>query len=103
MATDEGLIVASLDGRARYLIRNRVDRETCLAEVRALTTDPRLLGLAAGTALGAWRATRSHDSDKVERLLTAAGGDAAVRDAQAVVVVERLTRDAGRRDIGNPG
>lgn len=96
----EGITTARLDGTARRLLREHADHDTAIAELHTITTDPRLLGLAAGTALGAWQATRSYDSDRVARMLTAAGADLEVRDHQAAVVVKRLS--VTRPGIGNP-
>ncbi len=97
-----GVIRAQLNGHARFLIRNKVEPDQCIAEIHEITTDPMLLGQASGTALGAWQATRSHDSDKVSRMLDAAGADPVYRDKAAAETVKRLRRDQGRPGIGMP-
>lgn len=100
MARPDDLATARLDGTARRLLREKIDRDTCLTELHAITTDPRVLGTAAGTALGAWQATKSYDSDRVARMLEAAGADPDVRDQVAAETVRRLSiRSSG---IGNP-
>ena len=96
----EPITLARLDGTARRLLREHADRETCLREVYALTTDSRVLGTAAGTALGAYRAHNVYDGDRVSGMLMEAGGDPDVRDEQAAATVTRLTGD--RSGIGNP-
>ena len=86
---------------SRRLLREKVDRDACIAELHALTTDPRLLGLAAGTALAGFRARGTHDGDRVARMLTTAGGDEQVRDQHAAHVVKRLAAEQ-QPGIGNP-
>ena len=98
----DGITTARLDGTAHRLLREHADRDTCIRELRAITTDPRTLGWAAGTALGAFRAEHRHDADRVARMLLAAGGDPDVAEEQAEAVVRRLHADAGRSGIGNP-
>lgn len=100
--TPDRIITAQLDGTARRLLREHADHDTCITELHAITTNPRLLGRAAGTALGAWRAERSYDSNRVAELLHAAGADATVRDERAAETERRLTADRGRSGIGNP-
>lgn len=101
---DDGITTASLDGVARRLLRERADRDTAIAELHEITTDQRLLGLAAGTALGAWRhdPVIGRDGDRVARMLDAAGADPAVRDLRAAEVQQRLDAESGRSGIGNP-
>lgn len=106
-ARTPGIIVAQLDGTARRLLREKADVDTCLRELHAVTTDPDLLGQAAGAALGAWRrwddgAVIGHDGDRVARMLTAAGADPDVRDRRADEVEQRLRTDGRRTGIGNP-
>lgn len=96
------VVRAQLDGHARFLIRNKVDLDESIASIREITAHPVLLGQASGTALGAWQATRSHDSDKVSRMLDAAGADPVYRDKTAAETVQRLRRDQGRPGIGMP-
>lgn len=97
----DGIALARLDGTARRLLREKADRETCVAELHAISTDATILGTAAGTALGGWRCG-SHDGDPVARMLTAAGADTDVRDEVAAATERRLRRDRGRSGIGNP-
>ena len=102
--TDEGVVVARLDGAARRLLRDQADRDHAIAELHSITTDPRLLGIAAGTALAAWRRDQvvGHDGDRVARMLEAAGADPQVRDETAAATLRRLSVDHGRSGIGNP-
>ncbi|WP_243061108.1 hypothetical protein [Nocardioides sp. SR21] len=99
---DTGIILARLDGAARRLLREKTDPDTCVREIHAITTDPQLLGQAAGRALGGWQANGSHDSDRVARMLTAAGADPAVRDQHAAETKARLKAEHRRPGIGNP-
>ena len=99
-AKDPGIIRAQLDGHARFLIRNKIDPEQCIAEIHDITRDPVLLGQASGTALGTWQFNRSHDSDKVARMLDAAGADPVYRDRTASETLQRLRHDCGRPGIG---
>ncbi len=101
MPTVDDITLARLDGTARRLLRERVDPDTCIAELHQLTTDPRLLGLAAGTALAGFRARGTHDGDRVARMLTTAGADEQVRDQHAAYVVDRLAAEQ-QPGIGNP-
>lgn len=107
MARPEDLITAQLDGAARNLLHRAADRDTCIAELHAITTDPTLLGHAAGRALGSWRrwqegSNSGHDGDRVARMLTAAGADPAVLDQVAAETKARLDVDARRPGIGMP-
>jgi len=94
-----GITTARLDGAARRLLRERTDQDTAIAELHAITTDPRLLGTAAGTARGAG----GYQSAEVADLLIAAGGDPALADERADAVRRRLAVDRGRPGIGMPG
>lgn len=94
----EGITTARLDGAARRLLRERVDHAAAVTELHAITTDPRLLGHAAGTARG----TGGYQSAEVADLLLAAGGDPAIADERADAVRRRLAVDRGRGGIGNP-
>lgn len=100
--TPPGVIRAQLDGHARFLIRNKVAPEQCIAELHEITRDPVLLGQASGTALGSWQFNGSHDSDKVSRMLDAAGADPVYRDRTAAETLARLQHDQGRPGIGMP-
>ena len=97
-----GIVRAQLDGHARFLIRNKVDRHQCIAQIHEITRDPVLLGQASGSALGSWQFNKSHDSDKVSRMLDAAGADPVYRDRAAAETLARLKRDQGRPGIGMP-
>lgn len=101
-AKNPGIIRAQLDGHARFLIRNKVAPEQCIAEIHDITRDPVLLGQTSGTALGTWQFNRSHDSDKVSRMLDAAGADTVYRDRTAAETLQRLQSDYRRSGIGNP-
>lgn len=81
--------LAELPGVAgRYGIGAGRDRpqEEAIAAVRAVTTDPQLLGIQAGVAL----ADRHGISEPVVRLLEAAGADMAVAEQHAAEVRARL-------------
>lgn len=97
------ILIARLDGTAHRLLREKADADTCLRDLHAITTDPAILGHAAGVALGAWQANRAHDRDRVARMLTAAGADETVRDQVADETRAHLDRDGGRPGIGMPG
>lgn len=101
MKDPDGITMARLDGTARRLLRERADVDTCLREIHALSTDPRTLGWAAGTALAGFQAHGTHDGDRVARMLTTAGGDEQVRDQHAAHVVKRLAAEQ-QPGIGNP-
>lgn len=106
-AKDPGITCAQLDGAARRLLREKADADTCVRDLHAVTTDPHLLGYAAGAALGAWRrweagSNGGHDGDRVARMLTAAGADPAVRDQVAAETKARLDVDERRPGIGMP-
>lgn len=90
---------------ARFLLRNKVDREQCIASIHQITADPVLLGQASGTALGAWQhdPVVGHDGDKVSRMLDAAGADPVYRDKAAAETLARRQRDYGRPGIGMRG
>ena len=102
MKDPDGITTARLDGTAHRLLREHADRDTCIRELHAITTDPRTLGWAAGTALGSHEAIRRHDGDRVARMLLAAGGDPDVCEEQRAAVVRRLRVDQGRPGIGMP-
>lgn len=99
------IIRAQLDGTARNLLWRKVPQPEAVAELRKITTDPLLLGEAAGAALGAWRYSpvAGHAGDKVAALLIEAGGDPGAMDKRAAVVQEQLRRDRSTPGIGNPG
>lgn len=103
LTPDQRILTARLNGTAHRLLREHADRETCIAELHAITRDPRVLGHAAGTSLGAWQASSTHDADRVARMLTAAGADETVRDQVAAETKRRLEVDRKRPGIGMPG
>ena len=94
MADPERILLARLDGTAGHHAMNDSATDVAVAALRAITTDPNLLGHASGTALGAWRAdtVSAHWGRAKSRLLDAAGADPAVRDAVADQTRLRLTR-----------
>lgn len=103
MARPEDITVARLHGTAHRLLREKADPDTCIATLHEITTDPTILGEAAGTSLGAWQANQRHDADRVARMLTAAGADLEVRDRVAAETKAHLDRERGRPGIGMRG
>jgi hypothetical protein len=106
MHNPDPIATAQLNGAAHRLLRQQADRETCIHELHNITADPTLLGIAAGTALGAWQHWQAgnhigYDGDRVARMLEAAGADLSVRDQVAAEVVERVA-DGRASGIGNP-
>ena len=75
MHPPDGITTARLNGTAHRLLREKADDQTCAAELTAISSDPRVLGWAAGMALGAWRVEQTWGGDRVAALLLAAGGD----------------------------
>lgn len=102
MASDENITLARLDGAAGRLVATKADRAAAVVELQAISTSPRLLGQAAGTALGSWRAddARGRDGDRRHELLVAAGGDAAIAEQRAVETQAWMSRHSS--GIGNP-
>ncbi|MFG2054759.1 hypothetical protein ACGFI9_12080 [Micromonospora sp. NPDC048930] len=94
----ERLVLAELSGVAgRYGIGTDRDapRGEAIAAVRAVTTDPRLLGIEAGTAMADPRGL----SGPTVELLKAAGADMAVAAEHAAEVRERHERIGIRYDL----
>jgi hypothetical protein len=93
MATRESLFIAALDCTARRLLDAHTPRGHAITAIQDITTDPRLLGLAAGAALGSHR----HDpiigyhGDRVAELLIEAGADPDVMETRAAEVTDRLS------------
>jgi hypothetical protein len=83
------LVLAELSGTAvRYGTGHARDtpRDEAIAAVHAVSTDPRLLGITAGSAM----ADPRRISDPVVELLRAAGADMDVAAEHAAEVRERL-------------
>ena len=91
--------VAALEEVARRAVRNRIPSEQAVAEVRRISEDPVLLGLAAGRASGRWTAIPLFHSvgQEVAELLVEAGADRDVYTMTASSVERRLRRHV-RRD-----
>lgn len=101
----EGITLARLQGAARFQVREQVDLDTAVRELLEISTDPRVLGTAAGIMLGAWRCDPivGHDGDRAAELLAAAGADPVVVEVIAVETRNRLERGrAAGNGIGNP-
>ncbi|WFE41965.1 hypothetical protein [Micromonospora sp. WMMD998] len=91
------LVLAELSGLAgRYGTGTGrdVDHEQAVAELRAVTTDPVLLGIAAGTKM----ADPQGISRPAVELLAAAGADMQVAEAHAAEVRARLKSQGIRFD-----
>jgi hypothetical protein len=101
MATRENLFIAALDGTARRLLGAHTPRGQAITAIQEITTDPKLLGLAAGSALGSYRhdPTIGYHGDHIAELLIEAGADPEVMETRAAEVTARLSRD--RPGIGN--
>lgn len=93
MATAENLLIAALCGVAGRAVHAKAPRDVAVAELRKLSTDPRVLGIAAGGELGAWQANpvRYWSAKDKADLLDAAGADPEVRDAEAAAVRARMS------------
>lgn len=107
MPDPDPITLARLNGTAHRLLREHADAPVAVAELCALTTDPRTLGWAAGVALGSWRrweagADGGYDGDRVARMLLAAGGAEAVCEEVAAATFARLGASVGRSGIGHP-
>lgn len=93
----ERLKLADLSGLAkRYGIGDlaAAPRDEAVAELHAVTTDPQLLGIAAGVAM----ADPNGISGPMVELLRAAGADMAVAEEHATEVRERLESQGIRYD-----
>ncbi|WP_459975932.1 hypothetical protein [Nocardioides pyridinolyticus] len=90
--------VATLEEVARRAVRNGTPPEQAVTEVRRITDDPVLLGLAAGRAKGRWSAIPLFQSirQEVAELLIEAGADQDVYTMTASSVERRLRRHVGR-------
>ncbi|MFI6333182.1 hypothetical protein ACIBBG_33520 [Micromonospora chersina] len=94
------LVLAELSGVAgRYGTGSDRDRprEEAVAAVRAVTTDPKLLGIQAGVAL----ADPHGISGPTVELLAAAGADMMVAEQHAAEVRARFERTGIRFDFGD--
>lgn len=98
MADFVEMLTARLLGTARRHATENTPDDVAIAELHAITRIPSVLGRAAGVALGGWQ----HDpithpwSPRIGALLEAAGADHAARDAEAAVVLARLSTQQGR-------
>ncbi|MEU4367566.1 hypothetical protein [Micromonospora chersina] len=93
------LVLAELSGLSgRYGRERDVDHDQAVAELRAVTTDPELLGIAAGAKM----ADPTGVSGPAVELLEAAGADMAVAAAHAVEVKARLESRGIRYDHDQP-
>lgn len=91
LRTRAGVVLARLEGTAaRYGYGNRTDasRGEAIAELHAISTDPVLLGLAAGSDLASRHEYKRAGAD----LLREAGADMQVAEASAKEVRERLAK-----------
>lgn len=91
--------VTTLEEVARRAVRNATPTDQAIAELQRITTDPVLLGVAAGRASGRWTAIPLFHSigAEVADLLVAAGADTDVYTLTASSVERRLRRHV-RRD-----
>ena len=90
--------LARLEDVARRAIGNRSPTENAVAELRGISADPLLLGVAAGRARGRWTAIPLFDSmgQEVADLLLEAGADPDVVARTAASVERRLRRHVRR-------
>lgn len=82
MRRGENITVIRLVGSSRRLIGLPIAPDQAVREVHSISTDPRVLGFAAGAALRAWRLDpeKAPEAREVCDLLTAAGADPDIRD-----------------------
>lgn len=90
--------VATLEEVARRAVRVGTPIEQAVAELRRVSSDPVLLGVAAGRASGRWTAIPLFHSigQDVAELLIAAGADRDVFAMTASSVERRLRRHVRR-------
>ena len=89
--------VAALEETARRAIRNATPTEQAVIDLRRVSSDPILLGIAAGRASGRWAIPLFHSMAKdVADLLIAAGADGDVFTMTASSVERRLRRHVRR-------
>lgn len=89
--------VATLEEVARRAVRNGTPTKQAVAEVRRITDDPVLLGLAAGRARGGSTIPLFQSiGQEVAELLVEAGADRDVCTMTASSVERRLRRHLGR-------
>ena len=90
--------VATLEEIARRAVRHQTPTERAVDELRRVTDDPVLLGVAAGRARGRWTAIPLFHSigQEVADLLIEAGADADVTAMTAESVERKLRRFARR-------
>ena len=91
--------VATLEEVARRAVRNGTPVEQAISDVRRISADPVLLGVAAGRASGRWTAIPLFHSIgcEVADLLVRAGADTDVYAMTATSVEKRLRKHV-RRD-----
>lgn len=92
MADPRNITIAQLHGTARRHSTDGTDTEAAVANLQTITTDPVLLGKAAGTT---WAEVQHAPeiypfSQRALELLVAAGADRATAEAEAAVVLERM-------------
>ncbi len=90
--------VATLEEVARRAIHNGTPIERAVAELQRVSTDPILLGVAAGRASGRWTAIPLFHSigEEVADLLVKAGADSDVFAMTASSVERKLRRQIRR-------
>lgn len=91
--------VVALEEFARRAIRNSMPTEQAVVDLRRISADPVLLGIAAGRASGRWAAIPLFHAIAKEaaELLVAAGADTDVSSMTASSVERRLRRQLRRR------
>ncbi len=92
--------IATLEEIARRAIRSAIPIDEAVVELRRISADPVLLGVAAGRASGRWRAIPLFESvgKAIADLLVAAGADTDVLTMTATSVERRLRRHVRRTD-----
>lgn len=98
MADSPDMLVARLLGTARRHAIDGTPDADAVAELQAISRIPSVLGRAAGSALGGWQhnpATHPWEP-RIGALLEAAGADHEARDAEAAVVLARLSGQDGQ-------
>lgn len=90
--------VVTLEEVARRAVRSGVPSERAIGDIRRVSSDPVLLGVAAGRARGRWTAIPLFNSigEEVADLLVKAGADRDVFALTASSIERRLRRHVHR-------
>lgn len=92
MATSRNQTITTLERTARRLLTERTPGSAAVDELHRISPDPRMLGEAAGRALGRWEAIPMFNplGRQVAALLVSAGGDTETMESTADVTARKL-------------